>query len=516
MIDQLNLISQSWFSWMFSMFWQISLLIIVISGVDLLIRTWAWPQVRYALWSLVLIKLVLPPTFTFTGSIVPNIRAELPSKIDLVSEAQTTEKSNSDIKMSKSDKPPLIENEVLSTPNITESSTTSADLNWKVYLMALWIFGIIIFAIVLGRKILRLKKWHIEQETKRNIPPWFHKSLLKVAKILSIERLPAIVFSNKALTPAVYGIFRPVLLLPEKYIDDLSEEEAEHVLLHELAHIKRGDLFVHGVTLVLQIIYWFNPLLIWTRKQMKHVREICCDLTIANILRERTKQYKETLVNTARELLTESTEPGMGLLGLFEEPYQLISRLKWLNKETWKNRTIAFGSAVFISLLFTAFVLPMGEMEYGIGPSFIKSDFISENIEVDDYLARIEKLTPEINNAFIDWDFNKIRTFYTDDAIIDEVQHPTVFGLDNLMNYFKKQKAEGVNFTMMENFVLDYWKEGNNLFTIESFVFKIHLEGQGLKLSGKGSLFTIWEIGEDDSIKIKYSIVSLNELPSIT
>jgi hypothetical protein len=44
------------------MFWQVGLLILLIGGIDRLIRKWAWPQLRYALWSLILVKLLLPPT----------------------------------------------------------------------------------------------------------------------------------------------------------------------------------------------------------------------------------------------------------------------------------------------------------------------------------------------------------------------------------------------------------------------------------------------------------------------
>ena len=66
--------------------------------------------------------------------------------------------------------------------------------------------------------------------------------LIDTSERLGLERVPAIVFSDEAVAPAVYGLFRPVLLLPADYTESLSPEEAEHVLLHELAHLKRGDL----------------------------------------------------------------------------------------------------------------------------------------------------------------------------------------------------------------------------------------------------------------------------------
>ncbi len=60
-MNTLNQFAQWWWAWMTAMTWQVVLLITIIFGLDLLIRRWIWPQVRYALWLMVLIKLVMPP-----------------------------------------------------------------------------------------------------------------------------------------------------------------------------------------------------------------------------------------------------------------------------------------------------------------------------------------------------------------------------------------------------------------------------------------------------------------------
>ena len=69
MIEQMNHIGQLWWSWMGPMFWQVSVLIILIGAIDLLLRRWAWPQVRYALWLLVLVKLAMPPGLSLPTSV---------------------------------------------------------------------------------------------------------------------------------------------------------------------------------------------------------------------------------------------------------------------------------------------------------------------------------------------------------------------------------------------------------------------------------------------------------------
>ena len=370
MIGAINGIAQSWWGWMGSMLWQVSLLILIITGLDFLIRRWAWPQVRYTLWLLILVKLVIPPTWTLPSSLIskwqPLVLARIEERLGIYLRTPTAGETlgmSPSIPASKTASLPAGEPAKRSAQaQPAESSSPSANpaLQWKAIAMLAWILGMGLFVALLAHRITRLRRWHKKQVEKKTIPVWYYELLVETTKRLKLGRLPAIVFSKEAKAPAVYGIFRPVLLLPASYLDSLSREDAEHVLLHELAHLKRGDLWLHGLCLLIQIVYWFNPLLIWTRRQMKHVREICCDLTIANILKEKTMKYRETLLNTARELLTETAEPGMGLLGVFEDPFRLVARLRWLEKKTWRNRKLMTAVVVLVTLFMTAGVLPMG------------------------------------------------------------------------------------------------------------------------------------------------------------
>src|SRR5207302_4808882 len=65
-----------WAGWMWPMLWQSSLLILLVALLDRLIRRWAWPHARFALWSLVLLKLVLPPWLaspvSLTSALLPS------------------------------------------------------------------------------------------------------------------------------------------------------------------------------------------------------------------------------------------------------------------------------------------------------------------------------------------------------------------------------------------------------------------------------------------------------------
>jgi beta-lactamase regulating signal transducer with metallopeptidase domain len=366
MIAELNALANLWWQWMVSMSWQASMFIVVISVIDRSIRRWAWPQLRYTLWLLVLLKLVIPPSWSLSGSAMSFLYPYVEGPIAVIEQKEPVASDIS--RRMHSDMPGESSAEAKTHTPVKTLQETQVDevkpsLTWKAYIAGLWLAGVLILILLLLVKMSRLRKWHQQFKENERIPQWFIDLMVETCKRLNLMRLPAIVFSDKAVTPAVYGLFRPVMLLPANYLDDLSKKEAEHVLIHELSHLKRGDLWLHGLCLLLQIVYWFNPLMIWVRREMNHVREICCDLTVANILREKTNQYRQTLLNTARELLTESVEPGLGLLGIFEEPFRLVSRLKWLEKKTWRSRGLVMFSSALVSVFVILGFMPMAGVE---------------------------------------------------------------------------------------------------------------------------------------------------------
>jgi hypothetical protein len=75
----------------------------------------------------------------------------------------------------------------------------------------------------------------------------------------------------------VTGHLKPLILIPLGMLTSLSAEEAEAVLLHELAHIRRSDYLVNLLQNILEIIFFFNPAVLWLSTLIKAERENCCD-----------------------------------------------------------------------------------------------------------------------------------------------------------------------------------------------------------------------------------------------
>jgi beta-lactamase regulating signal transducer with metallopeptidase domain len=378
MVEQLNHLASLWWDWSAAMFWQVSLLILLIGCVDLLIRRWAWPQLRYALWSLILIKLLLPPTLSLPSAVVPSLQplmeqtvqrlnsprpivvqpaviADLPFEVGPKSVAGGA--SSVSISNLKSQIP-----DAARTVN-PQSAIRNPQFVWQVHAMLVWLAGTMILGIWLFLRLHSLCSRRACRSAAASLPQSFYNQMADCANRLGLRHIPQVVVTKKLTSPAVFGVLRPVLLMPKGYLSKLSRRDTEHMLLHELAHVKRGDLVMHSLYMLLQIGYWYNPLLWLVRRQMHHLRELSCDATVANLLRERTAAYRQTLLETARRLLATSAEPGLGLLGLFEDSNRLVVRLDWLTKPTWRYRTMKRAIVVTTAALMIACVLPMARAQ---------------------------------------------------------------------------------------------------------------------------------------------------------
>ncbi len=80
----------------------------------------------------------------------------------------------------------------------------------------------------------------------------------------------------------------------------LSDAELRHVLLHELAHVKRRDVAMNWLVNALLTVHWFNPLLWLAFRQMRADREIACDELALRAMRgEERKAYGDTLIKVS-------------------------------------------------------------------------------------------------------------------------------------------------------------------------------------------------------------------------
>ncbi|MCF0073485.1 M56 family metallopeptidase [Dyadobacter sp. CY261] len=99
----------------------------------------------------------------------------------------------------------------------------------------------------------------------------------KFAAAMGIMRPVRILQSGLAQVPMVLGHFKPVILVPLGAITSIPADQIEMVLLHELAHIRRLDFFVNFIQRITELLFFFNPGILWISRLIREEREHCCD-----------------------------------------------------------------------------------------------------------------------------------------------------------------------------------------------------------------------------------------------
>jgi bla regulator protein BlaR1 len=77
--------------------------------------------------------------------------------------------------------------------------------------------------------------------------------------------------------PGVFGVIRPVLLLPDGIVDSLTAPEMEAILAHELCHVRRRDNLATAIHMAVEVVFWFHPLVWWLGARLMEERERACD-----------------------------------------------------------------------------------------------------------------------------------------------------------------------------------------------------------------------------------------------
>lgn len=88
-------------------------------------------------------------------------------------------------------------------------------------------------------------------------------------------------------SPAVYGVLKPVILIPAAAVAGLSPRQLEAILAHELAHVLRHDYLIHLLQTFAETLLFHHPAAWWIGRQIRQERECCCDQMAAQATGDR-------------------------------------------------------------------------------------------------------------------------------------------------------------------------------------------------------------------------------------
>ncbi len=293
-IDRCNAFAQSWASWVGMSIIDAAIVLAIVSLVWWAIRRKAPPQLGYLLFLLVPLKLFIllyvsiPDRFfswapRMAASSIGNDAtaiappfAVLPGEKNMMfpRERSFDLPARAEFKSAGDDRGALPKGHLQQPAPLNVARR--AALSLFAWLMFAWVLGI--FALLARLALAQIR---------------FHRGILRDAKTVNPIELPIdfagllnrmligrqirIVESDRLSSPVVWGMFRPVLILPAGFAESMSSKRLEWVLLHELAHVKRRDLIVNCLQRAAGILHFINPSIWIANRAINRLREYACD-----------------------------------------------------------------------------------------------------------------------------------------------------------------------------------------------------------------------------------------------
>lgn len=165
------------------------------------------------------------------------------------------------------------------------------------WLVGVYVVGVLVmlFRLIAGMMSAELVRLRSERLTTGPLPDL----LRSLVKQWSMRVTPALAAAEDVLVPRVVGVLKPTILLPTSALTGLSASELELILAHELAHVRRYDMWVQLVQRLAESLLFFNPALWWLSRRVSALREYCCD----EIACKSTSAQPEERVRYAEALL---------------------------------------------------------------------------------------------------------------------------------------------------------------------------------------------------------------------
>jgi len=180
------------------------------------------------------------------------------------------------------------------------------------FLLAVWLSGTMTVLIVWYLRWLQvsatLRKGALA-ECGREV-----EALRKLESESNRPRRISVVLSRDMMEPGIFGVFRPILLWPEQLTVRLEDEHVRAILAHELAHVRRRDNLTAAIHMLVEALFWFNPIVWWMESRLVRERERACDEEVVEAAGG-PEVYAESLLKACRFCLESPLACVSGIAG---------------------------------------------------------------------------------------------------------------------------------------------------------------------------------------------------------
>jgi len=195
---------------------------------------------------------------------------------------------------------------------------------WALVLFAMWLLGA---ACMLARPLWSIT--HIARIRRRAVPlSAEHQARLEAwLRVSGGSRRVRLCEAAGVPTPMSVGLLNPLIVIPGELASQLSPAEFDHLLLHELAHVRRKDNWTHLIQKLVEAVLFFHPAVWWIGRKLELERESACDDWAVSMTGQ-ARPYAASLAKLV-EVSAPLREP-MLATGVFRRARQISVRIERL------------------------------------------------------------------------------------------------------------------------------------------------------------------------------------------
>jgi beta-lactamase regulating signal transducer with metallopeptidase domain len=319
------------------------------------------PRLCYAVYlgALVLLVAALPVTFVLVGPTpVPH---SPPGVVQPVAQSANSTARNATVLFDPQSQPAETAGAPTNFP-VADSTASGSPLPVEIaavfwHRVAEYVSWAYLAGVVLMLARLGVSLSGAQQICRNTIPVESPEVLLlfdKLVRELGLRTAPVLAWSSHIVAPTVIGIIRPAILLPFSLATALRPDELTSILAHELAHIRRYDLWVNLFQRFAEALLFFHPAVWFLSRRLSAEREYCCD-DVALSRGLDSMRYGELLVRLAevRCRVSSAVEQQVALAAAGDRPSQLrrrVARLFGLEEEL--TMTLTRRGAITLAATF--------------------------------------------------------------------------------------------------------------------------------------------------------------------
>lgn len=252
---------------------------------------------HYAVWGILLLRLVLPFSISYSRSLAVEASAQPPFTWEA---SETIEESlrslpTTPVPSVLADEKTSVKRDLGTVPLQTAPPSSGLAAQLPKTLAFGYLLGCAVYAAVILRVLAHYRKELLPDEKPLALLALFAEERARV-HAPEHTRLRVAVSGS----PYASGLLRPRVTIPLALTADFSEDDLRAVFRHELTHIRYGDTLLRALLVVLQGVYWFNPIIWYAFACIRRDGEYACN---ARVLRGKSaaerRAYGAVLLNVA-------------------------------------------------------------------------------------------------------------------------------------------------------------------------------------------------------------------------